>query len=472
MTVVIALSSAGWALHTWQKSNASLDISGQVSIGGDVTQVGGDLIITGDPVDQKTIGHLNNLLDRYRAELDQRDIELADKEALIAQLKTTLELAQKIAAGGDDQLASRARALLADLEPGSLGAALLPDLRALIQDYEQGPIKDLVQLHMGEGALTFYGDPQASLAAYRRAHALDPENIVAINFIGALELLFGNLKAAEDAFRQVLDLGRTRDDQGAIATAYGNLGIIATMRGDLEEAVEYHTQALALDKELGRKAGMAAIYGNLGLVAEKRGDSEMAVDYYNQALALDHVLGRKEGMARQYGHLGVAAAKQGDLELAVDYYNQALSLDKEVGGKEGMATHYGNLGVVAEKRGDWDMAVEYYTQALALDKELGSKEGMARHYGNLGVVAAARDDLDAAVDYFNQALALDKELGRKEGMASNYANLGSVAVARGEFMEARQFWVQARGLYAEMGVQPMVAEMEEWLADLEPPAEP
>jgi len=41
----------------------------------------------------------------------------------------------------------------------------------LIQDYEQGPIKDLVQLHMGEGALTFYGEPQASLAAHRRAHA-------------------------------------------------------------------------------------------------------------------------------------------------------------------------------------------------------------------------------------------------------------------------------------------------------------
>jgi len=38
----------------------------------------------------------------------------------------------------------------------------------LIQDYEQGPIKDLVQLHMGEGALTFYGEPQA---AHRRAHA-------------------------------------------------------------------------------------------------------------------------------------------------------------------------------------------------------------------------------------------------------------------------------------------------------------
>ena len=144
VTVVFAVIGAGWALFTWQKSKAgvdsstqrkskaSIDISGQVSIGGDVTQVGGDLIITGDPLDQKTIGHLNSLLDRYRAELDQRDIELADKEALIAQLKATLELAQKIAAGGDNKLASRARALLADLGQGSLGAALLPNLRALI----------------------------------------------------------------------------------------------------------------------------------------------------------------------------------------------------------------------------------------------------------------------------------------------------------------------------------------------------
>jgi tetratricopeptide (TPR) repeat protein len=352
VTVVIALSSAGWALHTWQKWNASLDISGQVSIGGDVTQVGGDLIITGDPADQKTIGHLNSLLDRYRADLDQRATELADKEALIAQLKSTLELVQKIAAGGDDKLASRARALLADLGQGSLGAALLPNLRALIQDYEQGPIKDLVQLRMGEGALTFYGDPQASLAAYRRAHALDSENIAAIEFIGQLELIFGNLTAAEDAFRQVLDLGRTQEDQRAIAVGYGSLGVISMARGD------------------------------------------------------------------------------------------------------------------------WEAAGDYFTQALALDEELGRKAGLAMQNGNLGVVAVKRDDFDAAVDYFNQALARYEELGRKEGMALIYANLGAVAFFWGDLLEARQFWVQARGLYAEMGVQPRVAQYDQLLADLEPPAEP
>ena len=233
VTGAFAVIGAGWALFTWQKSKAGSD--------------------------QKTIGHLNNLLDRYRADLDQRDTELAQKEALIAQLKATLELAQKIAAGGDDKLASRARALLADLGPGSLGAALLPDLRALIQDYEQGPIKDLVQLHMGEGALTYYGDPQASLAAYRRAHALDPENIDAINFIGLLELLFGNLKAAEDALRQVLDLGRTRDDQGAIAIAYGILGAVALKRGDLLEARQFLVQARGLYAEMGVQPEVAKI---------------------------------------------------------------------------------------------------------------------------------------------------------------------------------------------------------------------
>jgi len=343
VTGVITLICAGWALFTWQKSkagvdsstqrksNASIDISGQVSIGGDVTQVGGDLIITGDPLDQKTIGHLNSLLDRYRAELDQRDIELADKEALIAQLKATLELAQKIAAGGDDKLASRARALLADLGQGSLGAALLPDLRALIQDYEQGPIKDLVQLHMGEGALTFYGDPQASLAAYRRAHALDPENIAAIEFIGQLELIFGNLKAAEDALRQVLDLGRTQEDQRAIAVGYANLGVIAMARGDWEVAVDYFTQALALDEELGRKEGMAMQNGNLGVVAAARDDFDAAVDYFNQALARYEELGRKEGMAQIYANLGAVAFKRGDLLEARQFWVQARGLFAEMG---------------------------------------------------------------------------------------------------------------------------------------------
>jgi tetratricopeptide (TPR) repeat protein len=337
VTVVIALSSAGWTLHTWQKSKASLDISGQVSIGGDVTQVGGDLIITGDPADQKTIGHLNSLLGRYLADLDQRDTELAQKEALIAQLKATLELAQKIAAGGDDQLASRARALLADLGPGSLGAALLPDLRALIQDYEQGPIKDLVELHMGEGALTFYGDPQASLAAYRRAHALDPENIAAIVSIGQLELIFENLKAAEDAFRQVLDLGRFRDDKRAIAAAYSNLGVIAMTRGDFEEAVDYYNQGLALDEELGSKKRMAAHYSLLGVAAFKQDDFDTAVDYFNRALALNKKLGRKEGMALNYAGLGVVAFTRGESLEARQFLVQARGLFAEMGAQPEVA---------------------------------------------------------------------------------------------------------------------------------------
>ena len=337
VTVVIALSSAGWTLHTWQKSKASLDISGQVSIGGDVTQVGGDLIITGDPADQKTIGHLNSLLGRYLADLDQRDTELAQKEALIAQLKATLELAQKIAAGGDDQLASRARALLADLEPGSLGAALLPDLRALIQDYEQGPIKDLVELHMGEGALTFYGDPQASLAAYHRAHALDPENIAAIDSIGQLELIFENLKAAEDAFRQVLDLGRFRDDKRAIAAAYSNLGVIAMTRGDFEESVDYYNQGLALDEELGSKKRMAAHYSLLGVAAFKQDDFDTAVDYFNRALALNKKLGRKEGMALNYAGLGVVAFTRGESLEARQFLVQARGLFAEMGAQPEVA---------------------------------------------------------------------------------------------------------------------------------------
>jgi tetratricopeptide (TPR) repeat protein len=337
VTVVIALSSEGWTLHTWQKSKASLDISGQVSIGGDVTQVGGDLIITGDPADQKTIGHLNSLLGRYLADLDQRDTELAQKEALIAHLKATLELAQKIAAGGDDQLASRARALLADLEPGSLGAALLPDLRALIQDYEQGPIKDLVELHMGEGALTFYGDPQASLAAYRRAHALDPENIAAIDSIGQLELIFENLKAAEDAFRQVLDLGRFRDDKRAIAAAYSNLGVIAMTRGDFEEAVDYYNQGLALDEELGSKKRMAAHYSLLGVAAFKQDDFDTAVDYFNRALALNKKLGRKEGMALNYAGLGVVAFTRGESLEARQFLVQARGLFAEMGAQPEVA---------------------------------------------------------------------------------------------------------------------------------------
>ena len=71
------------------------------------------------------------------------------------------------------------------------------------------------------GAIAFLHDTDKAIAAYRRVTELDPENADDWNQLGRLLDRTGKLDAAETAYRKVESLGRARDDQVLLATAYG-----------------------------------------------------------------------------------------------------------------------------------------------------------------------------------------------------------------------------------------------------------
>ena len=95
-------------------------------------------------------------------------------------------------------------------------------------------------------------------------------------------------------------------DQGLLAAAYGNLGLIERMNLDAAEGLQ--KKSLALHEALGRKGGMAIQYGNLGLIEHARGNLA-AEGYHKQALEIDESLGNKEGIARHNGIASVATLR-------------------------------------------------------------------------------------------------------------------------------------------------------------------
>lgn len=141
------------------------------------------------------------------------------------------------------------------------------------------------------GALAFLHDTDKSIAAYRRATELDPENADGWNRLGHLLSRTGALDEAEAAYRVVASRGEATNDQGVLAVAYGNLGNLYQTRGDLDEAEAMYRKGLALNEALGRKEYMAAIYGNLGILYQTRGDLDQAEAMYKQALALFQAIG-------------------------------------------------------------------------------------------------------------------------------------------------------------------------------------
>ncbi len=299
------------------------------------------------------------------------------------------------------------------------------------------------------------GEIQRAEEQLRTWLGLAPDDLDALNRMGHLLLLRGDIAGASDRYTHVLKHALTKD---VVAIALGNLGQIERRRGNLDAAEDYHERSLAISEELGWKEGMAGNLGNLGLIEQMRGNLDAAEGYHERSLSIEEELGRKEGMASNLGNLGLIKRKRGNLDAAKDYHERSLSISKELGRKEAMANQLGNLGLIEQMRGNLDAAEGYHKRSLAIEEELGRKEGMASDLGNLGLIERRRGNLDAAEGYHTRSLAVSEELGLKEVMANQLGNLGSVEAKRGNTARARELWTRARDLFEQVGMPHKVKE--------------
>ncbi|MBN4060412.1 tetratricopeptide repeat protein [Planctomycetaceae bacterium AH-315-I19] len=324
---------------------------------------------------------------------------------------------------------------------------------------------DLVERHRERAAVSYVvGDINRCTHSLGKILALSPNDLDAINRMGHIQQLRGELANAEASYRRVLEL--CGDDRGWQAAAFGNLGMILQTRSDLDGAESLHRKSLVFNEELGSKEGMAANYGNLGVIQQARDDLDGAESLHRKSLVLNEELGSKEGMAIQYGNLGLILRTRGELDSAESLHQKSLAISEELGRKEMMANQYGNLGVIQQARDDLDGAESLYRKSLAISEELGRKEVMAIQYSNLGVIHQIRGELDGAESLHRKSLSLDEELGNKNGMAKAYGNLGAIAQHRGKTREARKLWERSLALFTEIGAVPMIEKIQGWLDGL------
>ena len=282
-----------------------------------------------DPQDKITNEALAKAVHAYD-DLAKTKETLRETEDKVKELRAALELAQSIARGGG-HLAQEAQALLDACVAQPDDPTLAARFDGLIDEYENGPVNDLIALYLGRGTVSYMNDPRGALAAYTRVTQLSPDHKEAHNYCGILHHRLGNLKEAQAEYDTVLALAEAEKDDVAKAAALGNLGKIVATRGDLTAAEGYYQKSLKLDQELGHKEGMAADYTNLGNLSQIRGDLAAAERYYEQALKLNQELGRKEGMAKNYTNLGILADTRGDLAAARAFWVQARDLYAEIG---------------------------------------------------------------------------------------------------------------------------------------------
>ncbi len=281
--------------------------------------------------------------------------------------------------------------------------------------------------------LELLGKRREAVESYRRALALDPQNLPALQRIdGAIgeqadpaeliALYEAFLKHSPDSAEAHYDLGRLHQRRGDLSNAvtfyrkaialefacfefHFNLAAMLFQTGQFADAAESYRQATLLRPE------DAEAHYSLGVVLQTLKD-ENAVTCYRKAITLQPACFEFHfnlaGMLFQTGHFADAA----------ESYRQATLLRPE-----DAEAHY-SLGVVLQTLKDESSAMQAYISALRINPD------HPRALSNLGALCVDRDDPQAAKGLLRRSIALDPSNASAHcNLANALAKLGNIAGA-------------------------------------------
>jgi tetratricopeptide (TPR) repeat protein len=284
------------------------------------------------------------------------------------------------------------------------------------------------------GAIAGLGDPKRAQEAYAKALEYDGEDPEALYWYGYLNLLAGDLGAAQRSLARLLETATVRGDQRGIYRAHLVLGRVIRGRGNLSAAREHEQKALEIaldqsavaegDLEWERDVSEARI--RMGDVLRAEGNLSAALDSYKAALAIRERLatadrgnaGLQSDLSYSHNIIGVVLQAQGNLPAALDSYNAAYAIRERLatadpgnaGWQSNLSASHINVGDVLRAQGNLTAALDSYKAALAIRERLATTDPgnadwqhqLATSFGRVAMVEARQGARDQALNRFRK----------------------------------------------------------------------
>ena len=329
----------------------------------------------------------------------------------------------------------------------ALAAGLAEILRA------DGPWARALELHEAAAATAERTGRRAAYAA-------------ALNEVGRVRHLAGDLPSASDALARALDVFREIGDRHGQAAALIDLGRVRCMTADIIGGDDALTQALEVFREIDDRHGQAAALNELGRVRLLAGDYSAADGALTRALDIFREIGNRLGEAATLNDLGRARRETGDLRSAGDTIAGALGILRTLGYRHGEANALVNLGIVQRLTGDYRAAGVLLSQALEIFRESGARGDEAWALVHYAATIAADNDPARAHALYRQALAMSRELNKPDDEAAALEGIGECYLSTGETVPGTSFLCHALDIFNRLSMASDVERVHARLTNL------
>ncbi len=310
------------------------------------------------------------------------------------------------------------------------------------------------------------------LGLYDRALALARESVLArrgqaqdlralgqsLNLLGNILMDKGDLRGAEAAYRESLELRRRvhGPDSIEVAQTLNNLSSAVDPQGRYDESDLLLQESLAIKRK--RLApddpSLATSIANLGVNFYRRGDLARAEPLLREGLAIQKkALGEDHPeVAFSMQSVGVILDEQKKYDEAEKTYREALAIQRKVLGAEhpDMVTTLTNLANTLSHADKLTAAEAVYREALSMSEKVYGRETTDTAHVLAGLADLERRlgrHAEAEVMARESLATREKLLGpTHQDVAESLGLLGNVLLDRGRYPEAEATLLRAQGL--------------------------
>ncbi len=248
-------------------------------------------------------------------------------------------------------------------------------------------------------------ETQSALACYERLNDLVGQ-AEALGLLAIIQMEQGDLAAAGENYRRVIEVCRTVGYRYGEARNLANYGNVFYRQNQIAEALRYYDEAVTAFRVIGERRGeaktranIASIYHfNLGDDATAAAHAESALTYFRQAR--DPV-----GAAQCLGILGGIAQRQGDEETALARLEESARVALAAGERWLAVQVMAHLVDVLLEQHRPDLALERLDEAEVICRELGFKNLGVDLRASRGLALLALGRPEAAVAATTEAMA-------------------------------------------------------------------
>jgi tetratricopeptide (TPR) repeat protein len=301
------------------------------------------------------------------------------------------------------ETAPEAGSALADLAQGDSAAAEAL-LRASAERKEAewaAALAEAAQAWRDPGALAFLDDTAKAREAYRRAAALQPDDVWTWILVGRLERQDGNLAAAADAFTRARELAAAGGAERDLGVSHNRIGDVRVVQGGLTGARVHYEAGLAIRERLAkadphntdRQRDLAVSHSKIGDVRRAQGDLAGALEAYEAGHAIAEHLAAADprnavwqrDLSLSHERIGDVRVAEGDLAGARVHYEAGLAIHERLAAADPRNAEWQRdlivsnvkLAELAASAGERDAAHRRYTAALAIARNLAATGRLA-----------------------------------------------------------------------------------------------